>query len=169
MGASEANGWGVGGVGRRGLARTHQKNRERDMPQLWSYIEIRRPYLAMESLQPAMFGRLTPIRTTYAQRGITTTSDVRTTYYHLDDLDRAIVSFPMIFWTFVGYVFFDFGRFVSRTALSWPYFDPKSTPLTLCGPSLTNFPSILTISMTLSIFGQPSAATLSSSDAIYSE
>ncbi len=50
--------------------------------------------MAMESLQPAMFGRLTPIRTTYSQRGITTTSDVRTTYYRLDDLDRAIVAYP---------------------------------------------------------------------------
>ena len=30
-------------------------------------------------------------------------------------------------------------------ALSWPHFDPKSTPLTLSGPSLTNFRPFLTI------------------------
>ena len=39
-----------------------------------------------------MFGRLTPVLTTYSQRGMTTTIDVWTTYYHLDDLDRAIVA-----------------------------------------------------------------------------
>ena len=46
---------------------------------------------------------------------------------------------------FLVTIFFILDHFGPRMALSWPHFDPKSTPLTWSGPSLTNFRPFLTI------------------------
>ena len=46
---------------------------------------------------------------------------------------------PGFFGHFLVTIFTILVRFWPHMALSWPHFDPKSTPLTLSGPILTNF------------------------------
>ena len=52
---------------------------------------------------------------------------------------------PGIFGHFLVTIFTILVRFWPRMALSWPHFDPKSTPLTLSRLVLTNFRPNLTI------------------------
>ena len=95
-GCERGQGQGAGGTAGGASLAPINKNREHDGPCLCRYID----HKWLESLQPSMFGRIDYIGhgitiasdvwaiSTTDGDGITTTSDVCTTYYHLNDLHQ---------------------------------------------------------------------------------